>query len=70
VNIQKFRWNLPGKGKSGGIRILYVDFPFYEKIHLITCFPKSVKVSLSQEEKREVKIIIANIKLILRGIEL
>lgn len=65
--LRKFRWNLPGKGKSGGIRILYVDFPFYEKIYLITCFPKSIKVSLSQEEKKAAKVIITSIKNILRG---
>lgn len=60
--LRKFRWNLPGKGKSGGIRILYVDFPFYEKIFLITCFHKGVKVSLSQKEKNTVKMIISEIK--------
>ncbi len=64
--LRKLRWSSQGKGKSGGIRILYVDFPFYEKIYLITCFPKSAKVSLSQEEKKQIKSVIADIKLILR----
>ncbi len=40
--LRKLRWALEGRGKSGSIRTLYVDFAFYEKIYLITAFPKNL----------------------------
>jgi hypothetical protein len=49
--IRKLRWAKPGKGKSGGVRIIYYyhnnDMPLY----LITLFSKNQKVNLSQKEK-------------------
>jgi mRNA-degrading endonuclease RelE of RelBE toxin-antitoxin system len=64
--LRKLRWALPGKGKSGSIRILYVDFNSFEKIFFITCFLKGIKISLSQEEKRKIKLLIGSIKSSLR----
>ncbi|MCP5102816.1 MAG: addiction module toxin RelE, partial [bacterium] len=31
--VRKMRWALIGKGKSGGARVLYIDFVVYEKIY-------------------------------------
>lgn len=53
--IRKFRIALPNVGKSGGARIVYVDFAYYEKTYLIAVFAKSVKENLSQEECNELK---------------
>jgi len=65
--LRKIRWAFPGGGKSGGVRVLYVDFPAFEKAFFITCFPKSVKISLNQQEKQQVKALIDEIKRGLRG---
>ncbi len=65
--LRKFRWALPSKGKSGGSRVLYVDFAFFEKIFMITCFSKNVKVSLSSEEKNQIRSVIEEIKRELRS---
>ncbi len=51
--LRKLRWNLKTKGKSGGIRTLYIDFTFYEKIYLVTVYPKSNKDSLTDDEKKK-----------------
>lgn len=56
--LSKFRWAVPGRGKSGGIRNLYVDFAYYEKIYMITCFRKNVQESLSSAQKRAIKLLI------------
>lgn len=64
--LRKLRWSLPGKGKSSSSRVLYVDFAFFEKIYFLSCFPKSVKVSLSRDEKKSIKAVINDIKATLR----
>jgi hypothetical protein len=56
--LRKLRWNLKNKGKRGGVRTLYVDFVYYEKIYLITAYTKNEKVDLSSEEKKEIKRLI------------
>lgn len=60
--LRKFRWNLKGSGKRGGARILYVDFAYYEKIYLISIFSKNVKIDLSEDEKKEIKILIKDLE--------
>jgi hypothetical protein len=49
---------LPDSGKSGGVRVLYVDFIFAEKICLFDLFPKAEKENLSQAEKNALKQIV------------
>jgi hypothetical protein len=53
--LRKLRWAIKGKGKSGGLRIAYVDFIIYEKIYLITAYKKGVKDNLSKSECNEIK---------------
>jgi hypothetical protein len=38
--VRKIRWALKNRGKSGGIRVLYIDFIVYEKIYLLMAYPK------------------------------
>ena len=53
--LRKLRFALPGRGKSGGVRVLYVDFAYYEKIFVVNVYPKSKKDSLTDEEKAILK---------------
>ena len=64
--LRKLRWALPGRGKSGSIRTLYVDFAYFEQIHMIACFKKNEKQNLSDSEKKQIKTIIETIKSNLR----
>jgi len=56
--LRKFRIALPGRGKSGGARVVYIDFTYYEKIYLITAFAKSELDNLSQAERNELKKLV------------
>ena len=56
--IRKMRWMLPDRGKSSGIRVLYVDFLMLEKICMFDLFPKDVKDNLSQSEKKALKQVV------------
>ena len=56
--IRKLRWALPYKGKSGGIRVLYLDFIIQETIIVFDLFSKGEKENLSKMEKNSLKEIV------------
>ena len=64
--FRKMRFALPGGGKSGGLRVIYLDITDCETLYLMYAYPKSVKDTLSDAECNELKQIAANIKRNLR----
>jgi len=56
--IRKLRWALPDSGKSGGVRVLYIDFIIYDKICMFDLFIKAEKENLSQAEKAALKQVV------------
>jgi hypothetical protein len=60
--LRKFRLAPEGKGKSGGFRVLYVDFPEIRQTWLVTAFSKNVKVDLTQKEQKEIAMLIHAIR--------
>ncbi|NLA25201.1 MAG: type II toxin-antitoxin system RelE/ParE family toxin [Bacteroidales bacterium] len=64
--VRKIRWALKNKGKSGGIRVLYIDFVAYEKIYLLMVYPKNQKDNISDREKKIIKQLVTELKYELR----
>ena len=56
--LRKMRFALPGKGRSGGIRVCYIDYPETGKTILITAFRKKEKENLSRQELNTLSEII------------
>lgn len=56
--IRKMRFAFEQRGKSGSVRVIYVDFEVYEKIFLITAYPKNEKDNLTPAERNELKQMI------------
>ena len=56
--LRKMRFAFEKRGKSGSVRVIYVDFEVYEKIYLITAYPKNEKENLTSAEKNELKQMI------------
>ena len=56
--VRKMRFAFEQKGKSGSVRIIYVDFELNEKIFLITAYPKNEKDNLTDSERNEIKQMI------------
>ncbi len=53
--IRKMRFAFEKRGKSGSVRVIYIDFEVYEKIFLITAYNKNEKDNLSDSERSELK---------------
>lgn len=57
--VRKMRFAFEQRGKSGSVRVIYVDFEIYEKIFLITAYPKNEKDNLTPSERNELKQLVA-----------
>jgi hypothetical protein len=60
--FRKMRYALPGRGKSGGLRIIFLDVQEYKILYLMLAYPKNEKEALSMAECIELKKIAASIK--------
>lgn len=56
--VRKMRFAFEHRGKSGGVRVIYVDFEMYEKIYLLTAYTKNEKENLTKKERSEIKQLI------------
>lgn len=56
--IRKMRFAFEHRGKSGSIRIIYIDFEVYEKIYLLTAYPKNEKDNLTKAERNELRRLV------------
>ena len=59
--LRKLRWTLD-TGKSGGIRVLYVDVIVKEQIYMIDVFSKSEKDNLTDAERNAMKQVVSKLK--------
>ncbi len=48
--IRKMRFGTTGRGKSGGIRVIYYWIKNDDQIYMLVAYPKSKKDSLSDKE--------------------
>ena len=51
--IRKLRWSAKGKGKSGGVRVIYYYHNESMPLFLLTLFGKGEKANLSKAERNE-----------------
>ncbi|MCL1820607.1 MAG: type II toxin-antitoxin system RelE/ParE family toxin [Oscillospiraceae bacterium] len=65
--LRKMRFALEGHGKSGGSRVLYVDFVILERIYLVYSYPKSEIEDISQEDRELFRKLIEQTKKELEG---
>jgi hypothetical protein len=57
--FRKIRWAESGKGKSGGVRVVYFYRPASSRIYFAAIYPKGEKDSLTKEEKNELKAVVS-----------
>lgn len=60
--LRKVRLAFPGSGKSGSVRVCYIDIEGVLEIHLIDVFAKNEKENLSKAERNAIRIVVEQIK--------
>lgn len=51
--IRKLRWSAQGRGKSGGVRVIYYYHNESMPLFLLTLFGKGEKANLTKSERNE-----------------
>lgn len=60
--IRKLRYALPGRGKSGGVRVIYYWASARGQIYLLLIYPKSEKDTLSDREVSILRDLVKELK--------
>lgn len=60
--VRKLRIALPGRGKRGGGRVIYLYIEIEGRIYLITLYAKSVQENISAAQKKEIRVLAAMLK--------
>lgn len=53
--VRKARFAFENRGKSGSVRVIYIDFEIYEKIFLLTAYAKADQENLTKKERNDLK---------------
>ena len=61
--VRKMRFAFENRGKSGSVRVIYVDFAVYEKIYLLDTYAKADKDNLTKEERNNIKTVVELLEL-------
>jgi hypothetical protein len=56
--IRKLRWAGSGRGKRGGIRVIYYYFTEDEQIYMLYGYPKSKKDDLAADQLKQLKQLV------------
>ena len=54
--VRKIRIALDGRGKSGGARVIYGDFPEHRIVYLFAAYPKNEKEDITEDERNFFKM--------------
>lgn len=60
--VRKLRWARSGRGKSGGVRVIYYFHSEALPLYLLTVFEKGEKADLSQAERNELARLVQVLK--------
>jgi len=62
IGFRKARWGWSGRGKRGGVRVIYYFLVRPDLIFLADLYPKNEKENLTHAERNELKKIAAEIQ--------
>jgi hypothetical protein len=59
AGLRKIRWSAQGRGKRGGIRVIYYRFE-EDQIFMLFAYPKNKQEDLTTEQIKVLRILITN----------
>ncbi len=57
--LRKIRWGVEGRGKRGGVRVIYYWKVREDQIIFLLAYPKNVQDNLSTEQLKRLKTVMA-----------
>lgn len=61
--VRKMCFAYENRGKSGSVRVIYIDFEIYKKLYLLDVYAKNEKDNLSKEERNDIKKVVKLLEL-------
>jgi|SRR5581483_8662516 len=58
--LRKIRWNVAGRGKRGGVRVIYFHRGTHDQIRLLVIYRKGIKDDLTAAEKKTLRTLNEN----------
>ena len=56
--VRKLRWGLAGRGKRGGVRVIYYVYDESIPLYLLTMFAKNDRANLTRAERNELAALV------------
>ncbi len=56
--LRKLRWKAPGRGKRGGLRVIYYWADAHGYIYLVNVYAKNEKSDLSRQELQKLRVLV------------
>lgn len=56
--LRKIRWSVDGRGKRGGVRIIYYWMTENEQLYMMYIFPKSTQENLTDAQTKALRQIV------------
>lgn len=56
--LRKVRWSLEGRGKRGGVRVIYYWMTADEQLYMLLAYPKNEQEDLTAAQKKALKQIV------------
>ncbi len=61
--IRKIRFARPGRGKSGGVRVFYLDLKAVGKTYFLACLLKNENANVTPAQKKELAKLVEQLKM-------
>lgn len=61
--VRKVRFAFENRGKSGSVRVIYIDFEVYEKIFLLTAYAKADQDNLTKGQRNDLRDLVEVLEL-------
>jgi hypothetical protein len=56
--IRKFRWGLSGRGKRGGVRVIYYFRDLNMPLYMLAVYAKNERIDLDAQSKKEMRDLV------------